>query len=107
MTRRQFEALVDSALRKLPRAFRDKLYLLVAGLNTIPGFKCLEPRSTFYAFPKVAEVCNKLGITSHGLALYFWKGPTTRRGSRASAASASVRRAAASCDLAAPSLTTS
>ena len=23
MTRRQFEALVDSALRKLPRAFRD------------------------------------------------------------------------------------
>lgn len=25
MTRRQFEALVDSALRKLPRAFRDKL----------------------------------------------------------------------------------
>src|SRR4030081_224363 len=25
MTRREFEALVDSALRKLPRAFRDKL----------------------------------------------------------------------------------
>ena len=25
MTRRQFEALVDSALRKLPRAFREKL----------------------------------------------------------------------------------
>ena len=28
-------------------AFRDKLRLLIAGLNTIPGFKCLEPRSTF------------------------------------------------------------
>src|SRR4026208_857207 len=25
MTRREFEALVDTALRKLPRAFRDKL----------------------------------------------------------------------------------
>ena len=56
------------------RAFRDKLYLLVAGLNTIEGFHCLEPRSTFYAFPNVAKVCNRLGITSHGLALYLLEG---------------------------------
>jgi len=56
------------------RAFRDKLYLLVAGLNTIPGFRCLEPRSTFYAFPNVAEVCNRLKITSHGLALFLLEG---------------------------------
>lgn len=62
------------------KAFRDKLYLLVAGLNTIPGFKCLEPRSTFYAFPNVAEVCNRLKITSHGLALYFLEGADDANG---------------------------
>jgi len=62
------------------RAFRDKLYLLIAGLNTIPGFKCLEPRSTFYAFPNVAQVCNRLGITSHGLALYFLEGADEKFG---------------------------
>ncbi|MBL9092141.1 MAG: aminotransferase class I/II-fold pyridoxal phosphate-dependent enzyme [Planctomycetaceae bacterium] len=56
------------------KAFRDKLNLLVAGLNTISGFKCLEPRSTFYAFPNVAAVCNQLRITSHGLALYLLEG---------------------------------
>jgi len=62
------------------RAFRDKLYLLVAGLNTIPGFHCLEPRSTFYAFPKVSEVCNRLKITSHGLALYLLEGADDTQG---------------------------
>ena len=62
------------------RAFRDKLFMLIAGLNTIPGFKCLEPRSTFYAFPNVAEVCNRLQITSHGLALYFLEGADEKFG---------------------------
>jgi aspartate aminotransferase len=62
------------------QAFRDKLYLLVAGLNTIPGFHCLEPRSTFYAFPKVTEVCNRLKITSHGLALYLLEGADDAHG---------------------------
>lgn len=52
-------------------AFRTKLQTLIAGLNTIPGFRCLEPKSTFYAFPNVAAVCNRLQITSHGLALYL------------------------------------
>ena len=60
--------------------FRDKLRLLIAGLNSIPGFRCLEPRSTFYAFPAVAEVCNRLRITSHGLALYLLEGADDARG---------------------------
>ncbi len=55
-------------------AFRGKLQTLIAGLNTITGFHCLEPKSTFYAFPNVAEVCNRLEITSHGLALYLLEG---------------------------------
>jgi aspartate aminotransferase len=61
-------------------AFRDKLRLLIAGLNSIPGFRCLEPRSTFYAFPAVADVCNRLKITSHGLAMYLLEGADDQRG---------------------------
>ena len=30
----------------------------------------IAPGGTFYVFPNVARVCNRLGITSHGLALY-------------------------------------
>jgi aspartate aminotransferase len=51
--------------------FRDKVELLTAGLNRIDGFCALEPRATFYVFPSVAPICNRLGITSHGLALYL------------------------------------
>lgn len=51
--------------------FREKVLLLANGLNKIEGFKTLDPTATFYVFPNVAPVCNKLGITSHGLALYL------------------------------------
>ena len=32
------------------------------------------PAGTFYVFPDVRAVCNRLGITSHGLALYLLEG---------------------------------
>ena len=51
--------------------FREKVQLLAAGLNRIDGFHTLDPAATFYVFPNVAPVCNQLGITSHGLALYL------------------------------------
>lgn len=51
--------------------FREKVTLLANGLNTIDGFHTLDPTATFYVFPNVAPVCNRLGITSHGLALYL------------------------------------
>ncbi len=54
--------------------FREKVVLLANGLNTIDGFHTLDPTATFYVFPNVAPVCNKLGITSHGLALYLLEG---------------------------------
>ena len=54
--------------------FRDKVALLTEGLNRIDGFHALEPRATFYVFPNVASVCNRLRITSHGLALYLLEG---------------------------------
>ncbi|MFQ5734171.1 MAG: pyridoxal phosphate-dependent aminotransferase [Planctomycetaceae bacterium] len=60
----------DAGMQK----FRDKVELLTNGLNAIDGFVALDPTATFYVFPNVAPVCNRLGITSHGLALYFLEG---------------------------------
>jgi len=54
--------------------FREKVELLTAGLNRIAGFDTLDPTATFYVFPKVTQVCNRHGITSHGLALYLLEG---------------------------------
>lgn len=51
--------------------FRDKVVLLTTGLSRIEGFRTLDPTATFYVFPNVAPVCNRLGVTSHGLALFM------------------------------------
>ena len=51
--------------------FREKVVLLTQGLNRIAGFSALDPTATFYVFPGVKPICNRLKITSHGLALYF------------------------------------
>ncbi|MCA8997907.1 MAG: aminotransferase class I/II-fold pyridoxal phosphate-dependent enzyme [Planctomycetaceae bacterium] len=56
------------------KLFREKVELLANGLNTIDGFHTLDPTATFYVFPKIAKVCNQLGITSHGFALYLLEG---------------------------------
>jgi aspartate aminotransferase len=56
------------------RKFREKVVLLTEGLNRIDGFRALDPTATFYVFPNVARVCNELGVTSHGLALFLLEG---------------------------------
>jgi aspartate aminotransferase len=60
--------------------FRDKVELLTTGLNQIEGFRTLDPTATFYVFPNVAPICNRLGITSHGLALYLLEGADDKFG---------------------------
>jgi len=60
----------DEAMLK----FRRKVVLLTEGLNRIQGFRALDPTATFYVFPNVARVCNELGVTSHGLALFLLQG---------------------------------
>jgi aspartate aminotransferase len=60
--------------------FRKKVELLTAGLNQIDGFHALDPAATFYVFPNVAPICNQLGITSHGLALYLLSGADDKFG---------------------------
>jgi aspartate aminotransferase len=54
--------------------FRRKVTLLTEGLNRLEGFRTLEPRATFYVFSDVSTVCNRLGISSHGLATYLLEG---------------------------------
>jgi aspartate aminotransferase len=51
--------------------FRKKVQRLCDGLERIDGFRVVRPAGTFYAFPDVRAVCTRLGITSHGLALYL------------------------------------
>ena len=62
------------------QVFRNKVELLVRKLNEVDGVNCLMPGGSFYAFPCVAEVCNRLGITSHGLAMYLLEAADESRG---------------------------
>ena len=54
--------------------FRHKVEYLATELDKLDGVRCLVPGGTFYVFPCVAELCNRLGITSHGLAMYLLEG---------------------------------
>ncbi len=60
--------------------FRRKVERLTAGLSAIEGLKVLPPAGTFYVFPDVRAVCNRLGLTSHGLALYLLEAADDRFG---------------------------
>jgi len=60
--------------------FRRKVELLVGALGKVPGITCAMPGGSFYAFPSVAGICNRLGITSHGLAMYLLEGADAARG---------------------------
>ena len=54
--------------------FRRKVERLAAGLARIDGVTVSVPAGTFYLFPDVRAVCNRLGITSMGLAMYLLEG---------------------------------
>jgi aspartate aminotransferase len=60
--------------------FRRKVELLSDGLAKIDGFRVNRPSGTFYVFPDVRPICNRLGITSHGLALYLLEGADEKFG---------------------------
>ncbi len=65
---------------KTMQLFHRKVELMAAGLNRIEGIRCLDPSATFYLFPNVAAICNRLGITSHGLAMYLLEAADDRIG---------------------------
>ena len=49
-------------------------------LKTVEGVTVLMPAGTFYVFPHVQPICDKLGITSHGLAMYLLEGADDKKG---------------------------
>ncbi len=53
------EALTGSqkAPEKMVRIFKERRDLIVSGLNSIRGIKCLKPDGTFYVWPNVTEAC--------------------------------------------------
>jgi aspartate aminotransferase len=66
----------DAAMRD----FHGKVKLLVNELRKVDGVTVLMPAGTFYVFPKVEPICKRLGITSHGLAMYLLEGADDRKG---------------------------
>jgi aspartate aminotransferase len=60
--------------------FRRKVERLTEGLKRIDGLTVAKPAGTFYVFPDVRPICNRLGITSQGLALYLLEGADDKFG---------------------------
>src|SRR5262245_47950418 len=71
----------DAAERDATMAqFRRKVELLVAELRKVEGVEVLMPAGTFYVFPNVSAICRRLGITSHGLAMFLLEGADGKSG---------------------------
>ncbi len=65
----------DAAERdEVMQRFKKKVALLVEELRNVEGVKVLMPAGTFYVFPDVSAICRRLGIQSHGLAMYLLEG---------------------------------
>lgn len=62
------------------QAFKKKVELLAGALNEINGITCLQPGGSFYVFPNVAAICNRLSITSHGLAMFLLEAADEKKG---------------------------
>lgn len=71
----------DAAERdEVMQRFRRKVELLVAELKQVADVKVEMPAGTFYVFPDVSAVCRRLGIASHGLAMYLLEGADDQTG---------------------------
>ncbi len=66
----------DETMKK----FQKKVELLVNALKQVDGVTVLMPAGTFYVFPNVAPICERLGITSHGLAMFLLEGADDKFG---------------------------
>ncbi|MCS7120396.1 MAG: pyridoxal phosphate-dependent aminotransferase [Candidatus Bathyarchaeota archaeon] len=47
--------------RKMMMSFKKRRDLIVGGLNSIDGIKCLKPGGAFYVWPNVTEACKIVG----------------------------------------------
>jgi aspartate aminotransferase len=60
----------DERNRNMGR-FKEQVIALSNGLAQISEVRCTPPDGTFYVFPDVKAVCNRLGLSSHGLAMFL------------------------------------
>jgi aspartate aminotransferase len=60
--------------------FRKKVELLVAALQKVDGVRVIQPRGTFYVFPDVTPICRRLGMQSHGLAMFLLEAADDKKG---------------------------
>jgi aspartate/methionine/tyrosine aminotransferase len=44
--------------------FLERRNRIVAGLNELPGFRCLTPGGAFYVWPNVTDACKRVGAKS-------------------------------------------
>lgn len=51
-----------SGIKDMVKVFKTRHDFVVSGLNAIDGFDCLEGDGTFYAFPNVKPVIERLGM---------------------------------------------
>jgi aspartate aminotransferase len=70
----------DAERDEVMQRFKKKVELLVNDLKQVEGVTVLMPAGTFYVFPNVAPICKRLGITSHGLAMFLLEGADDKRG---------------------------
>jgi aspartate aminotransferase len=70
----------DAERNATMQKFHKKVKLLVKELKGVEGVTVLMPAGTFYVFPHVQPICDKLGITSHGLAMFLLEGADDKRG---------------------------
>ena len=52
----------QTCVREMTKAFRERHDYIVAALNGVRGFKCLESAGTFYAFPNVTDALRTKGL---------------------------------------------
>jgi aspartate aminotransferase len=60
--------------------FKKKVELLVSELRQVNGVKVIMPAGTFYVFPDVSAICQRLKIRSHGLAMFLLEAADDHRG---------------------------
>jgi aspartate aminotransferase len=71
----------DAAERdEVMQRFHKKVQLLVEDLQKVDGVSVLMPAGTFYAFPNVSSICQRLGIQSHGLAMFLLEAADDHKG---------------------------
>ena len=70
----------DRERDEVMQRFKKKVELLVGELKKLDGVTVLMPAGTFYVFPNVEPFCRRLGITSHGLAMFLLEAADDKRG---------------------------